>query len=860
MKLLSLPKNISRSVVISSLSTKLPQLFDSRSVNIAKLSGYPAALHSIGRLQRLIDASSLTNLLESIRKIQSIAAVTADVIDNLDGTKMDKYQMNRTEIVSYIQNITSQSQINTLTEDDVDLIANLVTSFEANASNWILQGATDDSNLHKKFYELYKVILLGDDLLNLPAYASHDDTVKTFGTLPHIEVLLKPKKKGKQQEAQDTSVIPETVKNAGTIYRLALCKVVDHVYQLLLDKDIWYTFVAPRAKADLVTNQARSQSLRLLYTYCQSLLTYYQFFTMEMFLSSYDLVQHWITQFPPLESSVMYELENVVRKHDLLDAQGDVRDLIASFSLNAKSELDALVFPSEFLSTFGMLAAVKDASDRAADYTISGDLSNIGDLADPKFIPLLSGTSVSVFDATADLTTLLITDKLVSHQIRQAMIGLIPSFSRGSRKQDIDAVKALMIRASLPFVLPFAPTYQVVAGVSKGIENGVLSLDSGSPQYSYDYHQWLRDNMKFMMKTDLTIAGAYNHFDTLNVCDFDKAQELRGILGVSWKTLIPSTWDSGDYSYPPSHYMASYDDMRRLLESMSGLNYEVLIRELTLPHIQQMWATIMSSFGLLYVNPTDAAPLLRHDSIRTSSLPITNLVLVEGHGAPYGSTYAALASIQPPLTEKTEFLKIGPGLYIRFLEFIPQVVNEIKHDTSFYNQRPILYFSANSAKTPVGRWIIGDSLLNFSLVPTSASRDIPRVKITPRSVYLTQKLFINFNLFYKPAAPEKARETYPITVATHPWHDDRHQFFLEYKNFGPYSRANIASAEAEVQLVVDTVKKIEDIMKENESEDASQLNNAGNAAANALNSAESNTGDAFSAEKGTGKSDDSVTL
>lgn len=844
MKLLAMPKRLTKSAVIASIGSRLPQLFDVRSIHLSRLSGYPAALHSIGRLQRIIDPTSLGTLIASIQKIQSIARTTADVIDNLDGTKMDKYQLNRTDIVAYVLNITAQTSGNTLTEADVDIIANLVTSFEANSSNWILQGPTKDDNIHAKFHEIYKTILLSDNPASLPAYGTHNDTVMTFGKLPHIESLIKRSKKTRSKKGAllDTKddLIPE-LQNAGVLYRLAMCKFVDHVYQLLLDKNIWYTFVAPRTKADLVTNQARSQSLRLLFTYCQSLLTYYQFFTLEMFMKSYELVQEWVTHFPPLEATVIHELENVIRAHDLLDARGDVRELMDSFTASAKQELDAITFPSEFLGSFGLTDAVEAASELATEFTISGDLSNIAELSDPKFIPLLSGTAVTVFEATADITKMLITDRIVSNQIREAMVNLIPSFTRGTRKQDITAVKALGIKASLPFLIPLASTYHVVAGVDKGVDQGSIAFDSASPQFSYDYHQWLRDNMKFKMKTDLAIAGNYPDFQQLNVRDKDRARELREILNVSWRTLVPSSWAGAEYSYLPDVYTHSYDQMRRLIEDITGSNYEVVIRELTLPHVQKLFATAISSFGLLYWDRNDTTIMLRHDLPSAKGATVTGADLIEGHGNPYGTTYGSLAAIQSPLTPDTDVLKIGTGLYIRFLDKVPVVTHTLQQDSSFYNQRPVQYFASNSQTVPVTRWIMGDALENFTLIPVHSVADVPAIRITPRNAYLTQGLYINFELFYKPAVSEAAREVFPVRIEELPWDADRHQFFLKHMTFGKYSNTADQSTDLEGKTVVDAVKKIEEIMVKDEQEVREIDAQAGASAKKVLQSAETGT-------------------
>jgi len=205
--------------------------------------------------------------------------------------------------------------------------------------------------------------------------------------------------------------------------------------------------------------------------------------------------------------------------------------------------------------------------------------------------------------------------------------------------------------------------------------------------------------------------------------------------------------------------------------------------------------------------------------------------LVVGHGKPYGTTYPILEQRQGLLTPDTHMLALGNGLYLRFLSKIPIVSDELKIDpTPFYGQKPLLYFASNSITMDVKKWVFDDGLANFSLIPISAKSTVPPVRITPRFAYLTMNLFMNMDLYYKPLSPDKAREILPLGITTSDWPYDRDQYFLEYKHFGPYGRpADSNPVMEEQELIADSVKKIEAIIKEDTKESAESASKAGDA-------------------------------
>jgi hypothetical protein len=316
--------------------------------------------------------------------------------------------------------------------------------------------------------------------------------------------------------------------------------------------------------------------------------------------------------------------------------------------------------------------------------------------------------------------------------------------------------------------------------------------------------------LRYKVASDQQIHDGYRSFALGQMVDYDKADELRNIIGEQWKTLVPSTWRSGNREYRPEYFLNNVDNIKALLEDISSLNYEIAIREMSLPHIQKLWATYLSSFATLYINShEDQKPLMSRVSPLTITNP-ANFVPIEGHGKPYGTSYAGLEAQQKPIDKNTSMIPLGGGLFMKFHDKIPVVTDELKADGQiFYAQRPVIYFASNAATEVVDSWVMDDGLVNFALVPMNQVFSVPAVRFTPQYAFLNKQLYLNMDVYFSPASPTETRENYDINVVSSPWPYDRHQFFLEYRHFGKYG-SGVNPAESDQPLVIaDVVKKVE---------------------------------------------------
>lgn len=792
----------SSAAVIIPLKGKLSQLYDARVSLISNMNGYPSAIHVIGRLQRQLDTSNYKNLLISIKKIRDLVKITADVIDSMEGVKVDKFQINRTEIAAYVENVTANLNSFKPSPEDVDLISHLITSYEANTGAWLLQGSEKTNDLHLNFKGLYETVLKSDDGYDLPVYAPHLDEITSLGTLPQF--ASKVKKAGSKEGvlSKDTSA-----DSAQTLYKLAATRIIDHVYQLLMDREIWYSFVSPRAKAEIASNLERSKSLKVFSLYLQSLLSYNQFFMLETFMKGYELVQDWITYFPPLEASTTHRLDNIVRPHDILNAKDDVDHLFRSFSGSGTQTLakKLIIFPNELVSSFGITDAIRRINDASIAFSIAADFKDAGDLDDKKYMPLLSGVATADFNISHDLAKVILIGKMVSGEIDKALADLVPALVRGSSKSTIETLKGLSLKAKLAFVIPHALQWHVTRGVHKCIEGGKLTLDSAAPQFSWAYHEHIRKNFKLKMATDDQIVKSYPLFQDTQIIDRDKAAEYRELIGYNWKSLVPDHWQEGASIYTEAMLKSDPSVARLLIETLSGKNFEIAIRELGVEHLRKIWATYLSSFALLYIDDT-----ITNSKKRNAGDPYQLPILIEGHGKPYGTNYNSLANKQKAITQESDFVTLAEGVYLRILNVIPVVVDDLSIDAHFFAEHPTMYFASNSQTIEVKQWVLDESLLNLCLVPVSQVPQVPPTMFTNKYAYLTAELFMNMDLYFKPAIAEEAREVIDVHLTVKDWPYDKSGYFLKYKTFGSYGAdiSNIEVAE-ETELVADAINKIE---------------------------------------------------
>lgn len=755
--------------VIDSLRNQLPMMIAHRTVLASKMEGVPRGVHVVGRLQRQFNLSSSSALLESIRRMYEIIHITAEVIESMEGVKMDKYQLDRTEILTYVSNVVQTMRTSTPDSGELELIGVLITSFEASQNSWVLQSQSGPNGLHVKFVELYNEIR-DMNVGELPIFVPSQSAVQTMGSV-----------------SSSLGWSTEDLDRAGATYKLALVRVVDHVYSLLLETDVWAAFVAPRLKADVTTNLERAKTLRIFAHYLQSLLIYPQFFSLEMVLHGYEQIQAWIQYFPPLSAEIKHRLESVIRPHDVLGAGEDVKRFLTSFSEVGEKELKVTTLATELIGVYGLDDVIAIITTEINKLKLNVSIDRLIELDDKAYLPLLAGIPVTDINVGHKVAEAVLLSKKVESAVSNALGDLLPVIARGVTKDTLNQLVAMQIRPKIPFISPSAQLLEVTRGVKQEVSRNMLRIDRKAPVHSFDYYAYIRKNYKYAIAIDEEVFKNRPYREFTNIIDLDKAHDLQQILATSWPSLIPSFLAQGERYYDAAAIKASESDIRFIMERMGGSSLELIVKELTLPHRAKMWATFLSSFALLYYRDDAMAPISSEDSAEYQ--------LIMGHGQPYGTSYINLEMAQPPL-DVDKLIPLSSNFFLRMLETIPISLPELAYDQAFFGHHPVSYFASNSVSIPVSRFVWGEGLSNFCMTPIPATISNVGAKFGTRYVYSLRRMVLNYNIFYSAAVPAEARENFPLPVVEHSWNLERDTFFLRYLTFGHYAAGRTALEQA----------------------------------------------------------------
>jgi hypothetical protein len=695
-------------------------------------------------------------------------------------------------------------------------MAMLIVSFEASPNNWILQEQNDAGGLHSMMLGLYDSVMTSD-AVSLPTLSPQTMSIIKLGADPAYD--------GRPEQVQ---------KNRATVHRLALIRMLDHVYSLMLDTQIWSAFIAPRTTATVATNLERAKTLRVFAGYLHALLNYHQFFDIEITLKGYELMQQWIQHYPPFTQETTNILEDIIRPHDVLDARSDVATLFSSMGELANQDLGVITLPYEITTLYGITTVLEKAEAEGATLGNTIKVQNLLELDDQRYVPLLGGLPIDELNVSTRVAESVLVNRSLEMAIREKLASLVPVLGRGTSRAVKEALTALAPRTKLPFTIRVAPSYSISKGVNKRIEGNTIHTDRGAASFTYDYHKYLRESFRLTLALDSVIYKGRPNQQVTVLVDVDRTRELKEIIGHSWNGLVPSWLKAGQRVITEELVTVGIDEVRALFEHMSGTSFEMIKKELTLSHLRKLWATFLSSSCLLYVDetvfPSDTAVANAKGGAMASLL-----TLVEGYGKPYGTDYTNLESVQDgdPL-----YIPVMPGISLRMLNRIPLPTTSLQYDADFYGKRPTAYFASNSVLHPVKSFVWGDGLEHFCLVPDAPDMPMPAVKFGTRSVYSLARIYINTELFYMPKAADPAREATSLPLVEGTWNLERSSFFLKYIHFGSYANTGMDSeVTGEVSTIEALNRKTEENIKQENAAAAKQVDDAASTATKALNSA-----------------------
>lgn len=770
---------------IGSLGSQLPAVLAQRVTYLSRMDAAPMANYVIGQLMTLIDLSSAENLIVSLKRLGGIASLASHTLLSTQGMRADKEQMNPSALVSYIEQWGKQRQFKDVSPEDYQLVAAVMVGFEADPTAWTLHVPSNAaSDIHLACASLYEKLLITTPANQL--------VVPVPGNGP-VELAKMP------QYASTTAAV---LKEKAVILRLGLTRMVDHVHALLMSRDIWYEFMTPRQTMQSVSgNIDRGRSLQLLKIYIDSLLSIPLLFNFEGFMWATSLFAKWVDVPLALPARTEADLK-LIRNNDHLDIGSDVRKMLDSLSANASMQNagPVTIIPQEIISTEEIKNAISAAYE-SLDLTGSvGVTSDLRQLRKGLFHPLIAGVNVGGLPVQRSLMEYIRKPKELLAEVDVAVVALLETFNQSVDAALTTRLHTMSLTPPLDLLLSHATSYQATGAYTPGVTEEAINLDAGMPAHSTAVAKLVKHKFR-----ETTFLASYFITQAAELRAPGLIDELRRQLYIQWfgegrACPLPASMGYKDVSYSTKELYSSPNQLVRFLESTWHTKLDFALLDLRYPEDRRRWATHMSGFCLLFVDPSllDVDFVIDHKPETVAD--IGQATLVEGYHLPFGLTYAQLNSLQAtagvaresgaidadPLAKEGDeagagganaplFIRIAPGCFIRILHVLPVTNPKLARTVQGFRGHGFLHFqgspkgAVDGGLIYVDRWIAGSSMWHFALAP------IPQLPLIPAMVFTRSNFFyINDEAMLEMYAPwhptiQPPRSSMRVAVTTKPW-------------------------------------------------------------------------------------------
>lgn len=775
------------------LNSSIQSAVELRINTLTKMNGYPTPAHVLRRIYDYLDLSSVFKLQEGILKLRDITKYAAEVLSTIPQTKMQRFQLDRTPITAYIEDNKVAYGYKNLTTLDIDLVTFLVTSSEMVEASWALDFSTEqDSNLVIQFARLYRTLVgpstfskskpskmnedvysadsAGDSVASM--YSSTSDKIEILTNLPTIKLALKAVK-------GDTKAGSKIIKDEDTVCRLSHIRLVDHILSLYTNIDTWNLFVPSRLKDDQPATEERIAGLKLLSGYLHSLLLIPHFMRLELFKLTYINMEKWLGNFPTIPADVLANYELTIAKYDVFSVAEDVAALVALHQDSNDEVLDAdiHVFFNEFTNTFGLDDILKDADLIAIDNSEVA-LTELTMLKQDKYNYIMLSHPIGKYEMSYDLLRNIQDKEIFRQSMNDAMLAIVPLVGRYLQDSLITDLKNHNFSPMIPYHVALPMSHSVDKSSLPSIHNGSYNHRNHAIAGTYANEFILRHDKLYTVFNARSIAR-----DMAPLCaiDYDMARDFRDMIGKQWRSLYPANIVSGDRSYEPAIFGSSNIELRQIVETISGMHFEMISRSLVAPAIREIWATVFSSFAVMYVQQTDMGD---------GGIDVKQLSLVEGFGSPYGMTYEALNSLQK-FNDK-DIVKLTDRIYLGFLKVFPLPSDEVGV-SRFSLRRPYYHCLANGAKSTVTKFCFGEGLLQFHLRPIAKTDDSPLVLFDKTYGYINNTLVLQSDISLRLNSEPGDRYTVALPIEKANWNNDRLEPLVHFMKIKHYGKATVRS-------------------------------------------------------------------
>jgi hypothetical protein len=377
------------------------------------------------------------------------------------------------------------------------------------------------------------------------------------------------------------------------------------------------------------------------------------------------------------------------------------------------------------------------------------------------------------------------------------------------------SLKQLGISVKLPMGSPYVASVTVTKGTSPRIQGSRFHYKPATIARTYANEQFIRRDKMFQVFTSSSIyepvAGVGADLAPKMAINLDRAKEHRLRLHHDYKGMYPAEMIYGQRVIDPTQYIGTLDpnsprkgELRILMEDIFGLSWNLIKMQIGNEYLSKMYATFLSSWGLLYTVARPSAD----DSNGDES---NDFLLIEGYGRPYGKTYSGLASINNKGAKLEEMIQVNESVYILPLHKIPMPdINQLSIDPDFYMDYPEYYYASNGESFDVKHgFVMDEGLLQLSTLPMIPETVVPNALFDKRYIYVNDALYFQFNSnFLLPDADSDAEGiAVPLNVLT--WTQDKWNVNIRYVINGDYVQAGDSANDGTATPINELVTTME---------------------------------------------------
>lgn len=838
MKLLrshDLPKKLT---AFRSLEFDITAALDCRTALLARAKGYPRPAHVVARIQNLIPLNAgIMEIKNGIKKLRDIAQYAAEILMTIPQLKVEKQLLKTQDVQDYINNNKDDYGFKHLDENDIVLATYMILSSEMLEASWTLdQPSTNTTNRITQFHELYQSLLknrvsgvtikpgtpgaLLKDRLDIAyagaqpyVYRSDTNTLEPLFDVAAVSRSLKSIMND-TADGDKATVLTSALQREDTILRIADLRLLDHIFSLFMTPDIWNSFVPHRPRSDAGNNEERAKGLKLFAGYLHSLLMMPYFYRIELWRKGYDKMEKWLGSLPFIPQDVSDNYTKIVMKYDTLNV---ARDVDALYELNQNmadkpTGSDIHVFFSEFAHLFGI-----DEAKRAAEAAVVLDpqikITELAMLKDNKYNYILLSHPLGKYEMIRDIQKSILETEMYRTTMKDAFNSIIPGVSKYLQDDTVEKIKAAAFAVPFAFhqSLPITPSYATTSGTK--LEGNTFTHRHYAMSYDYDTERALTKEMLYTVTNSRNLV---TKFPVKTVFDRHVAKELRNWLGREWRALYPSSLLMGDRVLEPKTLRNSPIDMEQLVEYVTGYHFELVKHSLASTYTREIWATVFSSFGILYTIDKKSPP------IKTGSPEIPRgeeagtgfpLSLVTGFGMPYGKTYEQLARMQD--FKDGEVVQLTPEVYIGFLKKVPLPSHKL-NISSFSLNRQYYYCSGNGDTMDVKRLCFDEGLLHMAMRPISNPPVAEHVFFDSIYAYLNDSLLLQEDIAMRLVNQSEAQFSYALPFTPAEWKLEKLVPMIEFAELPKYANVTgggVITEEKKAESITKLVKEMESAVK-----------------------------------------------